>query len=127
MMLLLSTGTVLYLLIINACFINPPLSQIIGIIFLCVQSKRNTFSCFHVTHIKASVMQICSFVLFTGGLDLSSSAPAPVAVQNNSFLVNTNQSSNFLVDDLLNCEPVMNSKLKRSFFKKYIHLLGNEY
>ena len=66
-------------------------------------------------------------MLFTGGLDLSSSAPAPVAVQNNSFLVNTNQSSNFLVDNLLNCEPVTNSKLKHSFFKKYIHLLGNEY
>jgi len=94
--------------------------------FIC-PVKRNKFCCFHVTQGKPSVIQICSFVLFTGGLDLSSSAPAPVTVQNNSFLANTNQSSNFLVDELLNCEPVTNSKLKHSFFKKYILLLGDEY
>ncbi|KDR11247.1 AP-1 complex subunit gamma-1 isoform X2 [Zootermopsis nevadensis] len=42
-----------------------------------------------------------------GGLDLNSSAPVPVAVQNNNnILHNTNQSSNFLVDGLLNNEPV---------------------
>lgn len=44
-----------------------------------------------------------------GGLDLSSITPAPVALQNNSsILLNTNQSSNFLVDGLLNSEPVIN-------------------
>ncbi|XP_023710835.1 AP-1 complex subunit gamma-1 isoform X3 [Cryptotermes secundus] len=44
-----------------------------------------------------------------GGLDLNSITSAPVAPQNNSnILLNTNQSSNFLVDGLLNSEPVIN-------------------
>jgi hypothetical protein len=47
-------------------------------------------------------------------LDLSSITPAPVALQNNnSILLNTNQSSNFLVDGLLNSEPVINREFKK--------------
>ncbi|KAJ4431745.1 hypothetical protein ANN_20349 [Periplaneta americana] len=46
-----------------------------------------------------------------GGLDLSTSNPAPVTTiqNNNNILFNTNQSSNFLVDGLLNSDPVVNS------------------
>ncbi|GFG37089.1 hypothetical protein Cfor_05758 [Coptotermes formosanus] len=50
-----------------------------------------------------------NLLVLLGGLDLSSPAPAPVGVQNNSILFSTNQSSNFLVDDLLNSEPVRNN------------------
>lgn len=50
-----------------------------------------------------------NLLVLLGGLDLSSPAPAPIAVQNNSILLSTNQSSNFLMDDLLNSEPVRNN------------------
>lgn len=54
-----------------------------------------------------------------GGLDLGNTTPAAVVVQNNNnILFNTNQSSNFLVDGLLNSEPVINSLPSMTAYEK---------